>query len=295
MEPPPPVTVLRHHQASVTSVCFHKGQLISTSNKGEMFVWNLSSRRVVETLQKFVDNDDGLLRACANDDNTVANSRLGRLLIYDSNTYQLKKEVKTGLSMGFAGCRLLGTDIWFADAFDAKICVYDMTSENWFPIATIPKHGMIMDISVYNDFIGVCLEDSTVFVYDQRNSAEPVWTQNLGRTDPAISIAMLNEDRCLVGGSEKSIYDVNKDSFSSFYEMPHAGIDDIAVRRDGRIWLLSGWDGRVRLFDAKKKKPLAVLKHHNGGIHTVAFAENDIFASAGDDRGLAIWDLYKRK
>lgn len=295
MEPPPPITVLRAHQQSVTSVCFHKGKLISTSTGNELLVWNLETRRVEQTLSKYKEGDDGLLRACANDNIICANSRLGRLLIFDINTMKPINEIATDQSHGFAGCRLKDTDIFFADAFNGKLCIYDMNSSNWFPISTFKDHGMVMDISVYDNYVGVCLEDSNVIIIDQRNSVEPVWSQSLGRTDPSVSICMLGEERCLVGGSEKSVYDVTPSSHSSFYEMPHAGIDDIAVRSDGRIWALSGWDGRVRLFDAKKKTPLAVLKHHRGGIHTVAFAENDIFASAGDDRGIAVWDLYKRK
>jgi len=121
-----------------------------------------------------------------------------------------------------------------------------------------------------------------------------VWSQSLGRTDPCISVSAISENRCLVGGSEKSIYDVSPGKFDSFYEMPNAGVDDIAIREDGRIWLFSGWDGRVRLFDSKKRAPLAVLKHHKGGVHTVAYAENHLFASAGEDRGIAIWSLYKK-
>ena len=293
MNPPEPITVLRKHKASVTSVCFKNEKLYSTSNKGELFVWDIKTRRVTSVVHDFIDNDDGYLRVCANEDNIVANSRLGRLEIYDINTNRLVKEVKTGLSAGFAGCRINGTDVVFADAFDGKLCVYDMKAENWFPIATIAKHGMIMDISVKGDSLAVCMEDSTVYMYDQRNTAEPIWTQTLSSTDPSISISILDENQCFVGGSNTSLYVVSEKEVSSFYTLPHAGIDDIALRDDGRICVFTGWDGRIRLFDVKKRKPLAVLKHHSGCTHTVAFAENGIFATAGEDRGIALWDLYK--
>lgn len=77
--------------------------------------------------------------------------------------------------------------------------------------------------------------------------------------------------------------------------MPHPGVDDIEIRCDGRIWATAGWDGRVRLFDAKKRTPLAVLKHHKNGIHAVSFAPDGLLASGGDDRGIAIWSLYRKK
>ena len=295
MNPPEPITVLRKHKASITSVCFKNDKLFSTSNKGEFYVWDLKTRRVTSILHGFVDNDDGYLRVCVDNENIVANSRLGRLEIYDFNSYQLKKEIKTGFSAGFAGCRMNGSDIIFADAFEGKICIYDMKAENWFPISTIPKHGMIMDISDKDESFAVCMEDSTILMYDQRNSIEPVWSKSLSSNDPSISISILNQTHCFVGGSNTSLYEVSDKEVNAFYTLPHAGIDDIALRDDGRICIFTGWDGRIRLFDVKKKKPLAVLKHHSGCTHTVAFAENGIFATAGEDRGIAIWDLYKNQ
>jgi WD40 repeat protein len=99
----------------------------------------------------------------------------------------------------------------------------------------------------------------------------------------------------VVGSAQREILEVAPGEKLTFYEMPdgHPGVDDIAIRCDGKIWATAGWDGRVRLFNAKKRMALAVLKPHNGGVHTVAFAVEGLLASAGKDRGIALWSLYR--
>lgn len=43
-------------------------------------------------------------------------------------------------------------------------------------------------------------------------------------------------------------------------EMPKEGLSDLAVRKDGRLWVAAGWDGRLRVFASKTGKALAILK-----------------------------------
>lgn len=295
MQPPPPIAVLRGHQSPITSLCFIPDRLISTSNSCELFIWDLMSRRIASTLHKHEDGDDGFLRAVSNGEDTIlANTRLGRIFSYDFEG-NLRSEVKTGLSGGFAGCRLSGNDLWFSDAFNGRLYVYDIKQGSHFPACDIKNHGMIMDISVNKEFVGVVLEDSTVAVFDSRNTVEPVWIHEMKLKDPIISLALVNENDCVVGSSQAEVYEVTPTGKSVFYKMPHPGVDDIEIRCDGRIWATAGWDGRVRLFDAKKRTPLAVLKHHKNGIHAVSFAPDGLLASGGDDRGIAIWSLYRKK
>lgn len=294
MQPPPPVAVLRGHQKPVTSLCFIPDRLVSCSQGCELFIWDLKTRRVIRELNKFEENEDGLLRVCANDSLIVSNSRLGRLLMFDLEGNEVTR-VDTNISAGFAGCRIQGTDIWFPDAFNGRLYIYDTKSGSYFPGTDFKNHGMIMDMNVRGDHIGLALEDSTVCVFDVRYPAEPVWTNELKLGDPAISIAVVADDRCVIGSAQSDVIEVTPTGKSVFYTMPDKGVDDIEIRCDERIWATAGWDGRVRLFDAKKRKPLAVLKHHVRGVHTVTFAQDGLLASGGEDRGIALWSLYRKK
>jgi WD40 repeat protein len=294
MQPPPPVAVLRGHQKPVQSVCFIPNQLISSSHGCELFLWDLQTRRIIRELHKFEDSEDGFLRVCADEAMIACNSRLGRLFFYDLAGNPIR-EVATNIAAGFCGCRLLGTALWFPDAFNGRLCVFDTKGGSHFPVTTLGGHGMMMDVTIKNETITIAFEDSLIAAFDSRNPAEPVWQNDLKLGEPAISIAAVAERRCVVGSAQREILVVAPDEKLTFYEMPdgHPGVDDIAVRCDGKIWATGGWDGRVRLFDAKKRRALAVLKHHNGGVHTVAFAPDGLLASAGNDRGIAIWSLYR--
>lgn len=294
MEPPPPIAVLRGHQASITSVCFSDDNVLSCSSGCELYRWDLKSRRITQTLHKFEENDDGLLRVCTNDTKIISNSRLGRIFVYDKGTGDVVNEIETGISAGFAGCRVDGDDVWFPDAFSSRLCILDLRDGSHFPAGECGKHGMVMDISIKGNHIGVAMEDSTVLMIDNRNVGAPEWINELKHTDPIISVAVIDDTKCVVGSSQKNVYEVEANQSNVFYEMPHAGIDDISIRPDGKLWATAGWDGRVRIFEAKKKKALAVLKHHRGGIHTVCYSNDGLLASGGDDRGIALWSLYRK-
>ena len=85
--------------------------------------------------------------------------------------------------------------------------------------------------------------------------------------------------------------------------LPTAGVNVVAAREDGRIAITAGWDGRVRLFDLKKKlRPLAVLAFHDQAANDVCFAGRGtvgddawLAASASSDARIAIWKLYPKK
>lgn len=55
-------------------------------------------------------------------------------------------------------------------------------------------------------------------------------------------------------------YEQQRLSTASKAEIPEPGIQDIAIRQDGKIFAAGGWDGKIRVYSYRKMKPLAVLK-----------------------------------
>jgi ASTRA-associated protein 1 len=53
----------------------------------------------------------------------------------------------------------------------------------------------------------------------------------------------------------------------------HASQQDLTVRNDGKIFATAGWDARIRVYSTKTLKELAVLKWHQDGCYSLAFAE----------------------
>ena len=52
----------------------------------------------------------------------------------------------------------------------------------------------------------------------------------------------------------------------------HAGQQSLRIRSDGAIFATAGWDAKVRVYSAKSLKEVAVLKWHQSGCCSVAFA-----------------------
>lgn len=55
----------------------------------------------------------------------------------------------------------------------------------------------------------------------------------------------------------------------------HTGQQSLHVRSDGAIFATAGWDCKVRVYSAKSLKEVAVLKWHQSGCCSVAFAVVD--------------------
>ncbi|KAH7928224.1 WD40 repeat-like protein [Leucogyrophana mollusca] len=62
------------------------------------------------------------------------------------------------------------------------------------------------------------------------------------------------------------------ESIATAFRTKHPGNAAIAIRDDGRVCAVGGWDGKVRLFSTKSFKPLGTLAYHKQSCQAVAFA-----------------------
>ena len=64
----------------------------------------------------------------------------------------------------------------------------------------------------------------------------------------------------------------------------HAGLQGLRVRlTDGKVFATAGWDGRVRVYSTRTLAELAVLRWHDVGCYTVAFADVNVGEGAAQD------------
>jgi WD40 repeat protein len=76
-------------------------------------------------------------------------------------------------------------------------------------------------------------------------------------------------------------------------EVGHAGVGAVAIRPDQKIFATGGWDKRVRVWDFKRARPLAILKAHAGAVNCLAFSNTDnLLVSGSADTRIACWALY---
>ncbi|GAW01299.1 WD-40 repeat-containing protein [Lentinula edodes] len=57
--------------------------------------------------------------------------------------------------------------------------------------------------------------------------------------------------------------------YSTTFRTKHPGNACIAIRDDGRVCAVGGWDGKVRLYSTKSFKPLGTLKYHKDGCQAL--------------------------
>ncbi|KAK7955798.1 WD40-repeat-containing domain protein [Apiospora aurea] len=62
----------------------------------------------------------------------------------------------------------------------------------------------------------------------------------------------------------------------------HSGQQSLRMRSDGKIFATAGWDSKIRVYSAKTMQELAVLKWHQVGCYTIAFANLDVSPSTDD-------------
>ena len=92
--------------------------------------------------------------------------------------------------------------------------------------------------------------------------------------------------------------------------LPKGGVSEVAVRPDGRVAATAHWDGRVRLWHARRRTPLGVLRYHSKAAAAVAFGWSPPscdgasgsrdsalcggapLASGGRDGAVAVWCVY---
>ncbi|KAG5644377.1 hypothetical protein DXG03_008605 [Asterophora parasitica] len=58
----------------------------------------------------------------------------------------------------------------------------------------------------------------------------------------------------------------------SVHRTKHPGNGAIAIRNDGRVCAVAGWDGSIRLYATRTLRPLGTLRYHKTGCQAVDFA-----------------------
>ncbi|CAG8776316.1 14206_t:CDS:2, partial [Racocetra persica] len=97
-----------------------------------------------------------------------------------------------------------------------------------------------------------------------------------------------------------------------------AGIAEVKIRSDGKIFATAGWDTKIRVFSSKSLKPLAILSYHRESVYALAFScilpldeqdhdksteeekdlgneertEKHYLVGGGKDQRISLWEIY---
>jgi len=169
------------------------------------------------------------------------------------------------------------------------------------------RHGMCMHLS-YKELpatgrriiVRGC-EDGSVGVWDCTAAR---WIANTKlHQDAVLSVAMIaGGQRGLSCSADKTVVawalDLSREGSEvcqpkTTIEIGQRGVGEVALRPDQKLFAVASWDHRVRVYNLKTLKPLALLKYHTNSVNAVAFSsDNGTLASGSADESVAIWRCY---
>lgn len=142
-------------------------------------------------------------------------------------------------------------------------------------------------------------EDGSVALWDTRNPSTYLTVQQL-HTEPVMCLAAAANCSSGFSGSADSNLaafdiDVARGQLRAGRQLalPQQGLSDVAIRPDGRIAATAGWDAKVRVWDVRRRQPLALLRWHSQQVACVGFSRDSVcLAAGGRDNFISLWSLY---
>jgi WD40 repeat protein len=149
----------------------------------------------------------------------------------------------------------------------------------------------------------VAVDDDELPISEELQSANKIEVKSslqvYSKTDPATCFD-IDANRAFIGGSTTALQTVDIDfaqarlSRASTLELKKAGLGAVCVRRDGRLLATGGWDAKVRIFTAKRLRPLAIVREHVGSVFALdfGFAPEHLLASGGKDGHVVVHNIF---
>ena len=331
----PPLFCLRGHEGAVNCVRFVglDGEGLATGDvDGKLCVWNLESRAAVSTVA--AAHGHSVLSLGLAGHQLVSCGRDGAVKVWDLSTTGVLPVVSlTTEARGFCNASThhdAPETVLTAAEDESMVQLWDFRSRKVTSTVRLSsEHGMVSSLHLCSPTFGLAgCDDGSLNVIDFRGGSRALSFLKLHESEAgpepllAISSHSLGDGRLSLmtgggdaklqrsifapvdsgGGEEQQQQQQQQQQLSALDSktISTPGTSSIAHRCDGRIVASAHWDHTVRLHDCKRLKPLAVLRQHKDSVFAVAFGLQGtsaaaLFASAGKDGLVAIWNLYEDK
>lgn len=187
----------------------------------------------------------------------------------------------------------------FAVYEDGCLRMWDLRSLRE-PLATSSSAPPVVDALPDEDELPIPDDLQSARKIDQQSSL-----QVYSKTDPAtcLDVDAAVHGRAFIGGSTASMQTVDIDfaqgrlTSAATVELKKPGLGAVCVRRDARLVASGGWDSKVRIFTAKRLRPLAIVREHVGSVFALdfGFAPEHLLASGGKDGHVVVHSVYSNE
>ena len=185
--------------------------------------------------------------------------------------------------------------IWFNDiVHDPKDAIHNLKTCLQSKTKTWNGHSRGINdfcISKDRDFVVTASTDKTVRVWSMRSRKERM--KFSASSSSFLCLALSPDNRYVAaGGQDRSIriYDLKKNKEVKVLRKNNNPVKTLTFTQDGKF-LLTGFKGKIRVFDMKTKSIMMESKGHSGTLHKIILSNNrKNFLTCGKDRKVLIWD-----
>lgn len=157
-------------------------------------------------------------------------------------------------------------------------------NETWDVLYTAQVHGqpvLSLDVAPHKDFFLTSGADAVIAkhpipitaAFPRQEPQHPRQTDSRSTTasSPSLLSATISPEpkHAIPSNQPKPVVETQP---LKTINTKHSGQQGLRIRSDGKIFATAGWDSKVRVYSAKTMSELAVLKWHEVGCYTIAFA-----------------------
>ncbi|KAF8774792.1 Guanine nucleotide-binding protein subunit like protein [Argiope bruennichi] len=317
--PSPPFFVLRGHSGCVTALHFtdeidnaltSQPTLISGSQTGEIFVWNLKTFR---TRYKFEGHSKtSILYLNYYKSSLISHGRDGILNVWKflNEQWTITRQFQSP-NVGFCASIFYFANnephvVLFNDETHT-VGIYNYENETKERTLKIKDVGMCMCMKAIHlkekAFLLIGYESGQIGLWDCESDNEVSQLKLHNEPIMCLDYDTQHKKKGISGSVEKVIktWTIQEDfTLIKVQEvmLNNDGIIAVKIREDGKILITGGSDSNIRIFSWKSLKLLAILDFHEFSIYCLSCCsfpvgkQTSIFASGSKDKRIALWSIY---